>query len=551
MLTATPYPYQDDAIDKAVSRGSLLIAFEMGLGKTLIAVAAIEELLGEEQIDCAVIVVPPSLKWQWAQQIAKLTDVDTTTVKVKGDDGVKQDITVPTNEYCVVIDGTRAKRADQYAYIKQHRPDYIVMGYSNVVDDWNFVRRIKPGCIVLDEATAIKTFKAKRTRKIKRLVAPYRFALTGTPVENGKPEEIFSIMQWVDDTVLGRYDLFDSTYIVRNGYGGVERYKNLPVLHKKLAQAMVRKTALDDDVAPFLPETHESVLEVNLDSKTKVAYKKIAADLLQELATVKPGGDSFDLFSHYHGGADHDENTEQGRIMARMQALDMLLNHPDLIVLSGMAYQESERQRSRGVEKKSWPGSAYCYSVWQSGVLDDVTATPKLDALIEDLDIVLNQNERNKVIVFSVNPEMLEIIADALPEEIAVLYHGGKTAGQKAAAVARFTEDPTCRVFLSSHAGAFGTDLHMANYLYNYDLAWSSGKQDQINARHARASSKFKSIYIRNLLTKGTTEPRRYRSLALKRRVGSAITDGRGQDDKGRVENDLTSLTEYLQSTSV
>jgi hypothetical protein len=103
-------------------------------------------------------------------------------------------------------------------------------------------------------------------------------------------------------------------------------------------------------------------------------------------------------------------------------------------------------------------------------------------------------------------------------------------------------------VFLSSHAGAFGTDLWMANYLINYDLAWSSGKQDQINKRHDRASSLFKDIYVLNAITQGTTEPRKYAMLAHKRRVGAAITDGRGADDKGRIENDLVTLTQCLEA---
>jgi SNF2 family DNA or RNA helicase len=39
--------------------------------------------------------------------------------------------------------------------------------------------------IVCDEATAIKGFRSKRTKKVKELALniPYRFALTGTPIE--------------------------------------------------------------------------------------------------------------------------------------------------------------------------------------------------------------------------------------------------------------------------------------------------------------------------------------------------------------------------------
>jgi SNF2 family DNA or RNA helicase len=170
-----------------------------------------------------------------------------------------------------------------------------------------------------------------------------------------------------------------------------------------------------------------------------------------------------------------------------------------------------------------------------------------LDAVVQSIEDILAV-PGNKAIVFSVNPDMLDLINDRLPEGVAVTYTGRMSAGAKAYAASRFETEEGCRVFLSSHAGAFGTDLWMANYLINYDLAWSSGKQDQINKRHDRASSLFKNIYVLNAITQATTEPRKYAMLAHKRRVGAAITDGRGADDKGRIENDLVSLTQCLEA---
>lgn len=546
-MTADLHPYQESGVDRMVARGSLLVAFEMGLGKTVMALAATEDLMEKGEVDTTVLVVPASLKYQWAKQIAKLTDVPTRVVRIK-EGGVTQEITVPTEDYCVLIDGDVKRRAGQYMKVKSFRPDYVIMGYENVVNDWNYVRRIKPECIVADECTALKTFKAQRTRKIKRLTAPYRYGLTGTPVENGKPEELFSIMQWVDDTVLGRFDLFDKTYIARNKFGGVVRYKNLPLLHSKLDEVMVRKTRLDEDVRPYLPEMQESNIDVTLDAPTRRAYQRISTDLLEELGALGPRQGSFDLFEHYHGSDGADENSAQGRIMARVQALDMLLNHPDLLVMSGQRYEDSERQRQTGVERATWPGSQYCYEVWQDGVLDDVLTSPKLDAVVETLEGILS-TPRNKTLVFSVNPDMLDLLAARLPDGVAVTYTGRMSASAKASAAQRFETDPECRVFLSSHAGAFGTDLWMANYLVNYDLAWSSGKQDQINARHSRASSQWKDIYVLNAITKGSTEPRKLSMLAHKRRVGSAITDGHGSDEKGRIDNDLETLTACLAAT--
>jgi SNF2 family DNA or RNA helicase len=545
VLTIDLYPYQNGAVDSALEHGTLLVAFEMGTGKSVIALAIMEELIASGDAQTCFVVVPSSLKWQWAQQIARAIDVDTCS-KTLTIDGVKQELTVPIDKHAIVIDGSPAKRLNQYAFIKENRPDYIILGYENIVNDWNYVRRIKPDAIFLDEITAIKTFKAQRTRKIKRLTAPYRFGLTGTPVENGKPEELFSIMQWIDSEVLGRFDLFDKTYIVRNRYGGVQRYKNLPVLHAKLAEVMVRKTRRDPEVAKYLPKTQESNLYVDLDPKSRKAYSTLAKELLSELQKSDPGhGAEFDLAAYYNGQSQN-ENSAQGRIMSRMQALDMLLDHPDLIVASGMDYEESLQQQQAGVERANWPGSKYCYEVWQSGLLDDLTDSPKLAVLTEDVKTVLGSHPDNKIIIFTYFRHALDAIDEALTDLGTVQYHGGLSSAAKAGAVAKFRDDPDTRIFITSHAGAFGTDLHMANYLYNYDLAWSAGTVDQINARHSRAASTFENIYVRNLITRGTTEPRKQALIAHKRRVGSAILDNVGADDKGRVVNEVGSLTEHL-----
>jgi SNF2 family DNA or RNA helicase len=545
VLTIDLYPYQNGAVDSALEQGTLLVAFEMGTGKSVIALAIMEELIASGDAQTCFVVVPSSLKWQWAQQIARAIDVDTCS-KTLTIDGVKQELTVPIDKHAIVIDGSPAKRLNQYAFIKENRPDYIILGYENIVNDWNYVRRIKPDAIFLDEITAIKTFKAQRTRKIKRLTAPYRFGLTGTPVENGKPEELFSIMQWIDSEVLGRFDLFDKTYIVRNRYGGVQRYKNLPVLHAKLAEVMVRKTRRDPEVAKYLPKTQESNLYVDLDPKSRKAYSTLAKELLSELQKSDPGhGAEFDLAAYYNGQSQN-ENSAQGRIMSRMQALDMLLDHPDLIVASGMDYEESLQQQQAGVERANWPGSKYCYEVWQSGLLDDLTDSPKLAVLTEDVKTVLGSHPDNKIIVFTYFRHALDAIDEALTDLGTVQYHGGLSSAAKAGAVAKFRDDPDTRIFITSHAGAFGTDLYFANYLYNYDLAWSAGTVDQINARHSRAASTFENIYVRNLITRGTTEPRKQALIAHKRRVGSAILDNVGADDKGRVVNEVGSLTEHL-----
>lgn len=531
MMVKDLYKYQDEPVDRFLERGSLLVAYEMGLGKTPIAIACAEELFGRDEIDICMIVVPASLKYQWAQRIGEFTDIPMVDVP-------RKKIRLPDTDYVVMIDGTVKQRQKQYEHILTSEVQYVILGYENVVNDWRYVEKIAPDFVVLDEATAIKTFKAKRTKKIKKLKPPFRLALTGTPIEN-RPEELYSIMQWVDASVLGRYDLFDRAYVVRNGFGGVVRYKNLPVLHKRLSVAMSRRNRLDPNVRPYLPEVEYAVWNVDLAPQTKKLYNSIAKDLLSDLQ-MAGFTETFDIEKHYTG-EDINENTEMGKIMAKQTALEMLLDHPDLLVQSAKEYNDRE----------SRTGSKYAAELQEASCLEGLDSSSKLDLLVEEVNDILEFSPDNKVIIFTKYRRMVDIIRESLPAE-SLEYHGGMNATEKAQAIEKFSGiGSDARILVSSHAGSYGTDLKMANYLINYDLPWSSGKADQINGRHQRAASEFDQVYVVDMITEGTVEERKHRMLAMKRKIGSAILDNDGADESGRLENDLESLTSALEDATL
>lgn len=513
MFTGKLHPYQTEPVEKFLQRENLLVAYEMGLGKTVIAIAAAEELLNQGKIGLCLIVCPASLKFQWQQRILEFTDR-------------------PSFE-CIVIDGIPSKREIQYATIPTAVPRYIIISYDTVIIDSKQVSKLRPGMVVLDEATAIKTFRAKRTKQIKKLLkSPYRLALTGTPIEN-RPDEIFSIMQWVDESVLGRYDLFDRAYITRNRYGWPVSYKNLPVLKTRLGDALCRKSRLSEEVYPYLPEVEEDEWYISIDNATLNLYKYISGDVLEELGKLEHTG-GFDAERYYSG---FDESTPSGKVMGMYMCLQMLMDHPDLIIYSAQLYEQGEKDK----------GSGYAYNLWQSGHLDSVLETPKLDYLMDKLDGLLAFDD-SKIIIFSEYRNMLDIIADRLDCGY-VKFHGGMDAKAKNSAYCTFRDDPECRVFLSSNAGAYGVDMSMANYLINYDIPWSAGQADQRNGRHVRASSEFDKVFIRNMIVKGSVEERKLRILRRKRALASSVLDGAGHDDFGRIDLEGDSLGSLLTST--
>ena len=59
-------PYQVEAVDRMVERKKMLVAYEMGLGKTCMTIASIEELKDKGVITKPVLVIAlSSLKYQW------------------------------------------------------------------------------------------------------------------------------------------------------------------------------------------------------------------------------------------------------------------------------------------------------------------------------------------------------------------------------------------------------------------------------------------------------------------------------------------------------
>jgi SNF2 family DNA or RNA helicase len=537
MFTGELKPYQVEAVDKMASRKKMLVAYEMGLGKTCMTIAALEKLKEEGTLTKPTLIIAlSSLKYQWQKEINKFSD-----------------------DYSSVVDGSKGTR-----YIRWERDmtweehtGYIIANYETIVADWDIIKDYEWGAIVCDEATAIKSFKSQRSKVVKKLARniPIRFALTGTPIENGRPEELYSIMQFVDDTLLGRFDLFDQTFIVRNHFGGVQRYRNLPIFHEKMKQVFVRKTQKDPDVAPYLPETiHLEPTFISLDKKTKELYDKIANDLKQELIeaqTLLGGG--FSLEAHYGHGFQPGSPADQlrGSIMSKITSLRMICDSPLLLAESATKFKNGwvdvdgesiNIEGSRG-------GSAYVAGLADQGLLEGLTKSPKLDAVIDYIVDHLNMEESHKVVIFTCYLGVLPLLQNALTQKkiTSTLYSGQMDAKAKEESKTLFQTSLDVRVLISTDAGGYGVDLPQANLLVNYDLPWSSGTAVQRNSRIRRASSAWKSVVIQDFLVLGSIEERQHQMLLQKNAVADAVMDGAGINKKGGIDLTVGSLINFLQ----
>ena len=63
--------HQKDGVDFLTHRRSGLLAFEQGLGKTLVAIDAFRTVLEADQADRLLVICPNSLKRNWLAEIGK------------------------------------------------------------------------------------------------------------------------------------------------------------------------------------------------------------------------------------------------------------------------------------------------------------------------------------------------------------------------------------------------------------------------------------------------------------------------------------------------
>jgi SNF2 family DNA or RNA helicase len=502
-----------------VERGNQLLALTMGAGKTITALAAVELLAAQGLVRTGFVLCPNSIKFQWLDEIRRRTGAP-----------------------CQVIDGTREHRLFQYKHARRYR--YNISNYDTLRNDLELLTNWVPvpDFLIADEATQIKSMRAQRSKVLKRLAkeVPYRFALTGQPIEN-RPEELFSIMEFVDRTVLGPFIKFDRTFISRDHFGRPVRYRNMETLRDSMAPVMYRKSR--KDIEDFLPTIIPMEMPIELSPAVRAVYDFMAHDCLAAIEhAIEAGGmGSFDVASIY-GRSDHEnaKGKAMGEIMARLTCMRMLCDHPALLLQSAQEYDDPESGR----------GSKYAAWLAHEGFLDELAddGHQKMLAACDLIEEIVGESDTNKVVLFAFFKPMLRMIRAVLGKRkiATVMLTGDLNAQQRRQSLDMF-QGP-CQVLLSSDAGQYGIDLPHCNYLISYDLPWSAGAFAQRVARIDRTSSLFPHVTVVTMMCRGTVEQRQFDMLTQKRTVAETWIDGMHIDGKGGLTLTLDTLRGFLQA---
>lgn len=243
-LKTSLYPYQVEGALHLASKGCAILADEMGLGKTVQAIAAALLLREISKIRRVLVVVPASLKGEWADQIALFSNIKTE-----------------------LLSGPRRERLAQYSASKAF---FLVANYEQVIRDGKDVEaRFKPDLVILDEAQRIKNWNTKTARTLKNLNSRFAFVLTGTPLEN-RIDEFYSIAELVDPSLFGSLFRFNRAYYRFDEKGKSAGMQNLDDLHEKASTIMLRRRK--DMVEDELPGRTDKNYFVEMTDEQRIRY---------------------------------------------------------------------------------------------------------------------------------------------------------------------------------------------------------------------------------------------------------------------------------------
>jgi len=182
----------------------------------------------------------------------------------------------------------------------------------------------------------------------------------------------------------------------------------------------------------------------------------------------------------------------------------------------------------------------------------------KFDLFYSELQRLLAANSNTKVIVYSFFRRTIAYLERKLRAHgfnIEVI-HGGKAVSDRQVIMERFRTDDNRRILLSSEVGAEGLDLQFCDTIINYDLPWNPMRVEQRIGRIDRYGQKSAKVKIISLFLRGTIEERILKRLYTRIRVFEESIGGL-EPILGNIEKELhdeiisQSLTEDQEKKKV
>ena len=418
-----------------------ILADDMGLGKTLQMIAVLLAAKLEGKTGTSLIVTPASLVFNWGEEFKKFAPELKVTLAA----------------------GTQAER--QKRLEESVHSDVLITSYDLLKRDAALYEGREFLYQVLDEAQYIKNHTTAAAKAVKVIKSRFRFALTGTPIEN-RLSELWSIFDYLMPGFLYGYDTFRREFeipvVKNNDQEAMERLQRMvgPFILRRLKQ----------DVLRDLPEKTEEVRYVQMTGKQRKLYD----------------GQAIHLRSLLDHQSEEEFNNSRFQVLTELTRLRQICCDP-----------------------------ALCFE-------DYGDETAKTDACMELVQSAVDGGHR--LLVFSQFTSMLDILSARLDgEHVEHFMITGSTPKEKRLQLVNAFNGGAVPVFLISlKAGGVGLNLTGADMVVHYDPWWNLAAQNQATDRAHRIGQQ-KNVTVYKLITKDSIEEKVLELQETKRELADRI----------------------------
>jgi SNF2 family DNA or RNA helicase len=268
------YSYQRTGVRFLVAAGSAVLADEMGTGKTVQAIAALEQLDAYP----ALIVCPNSVKANWRKEFERWAPHREVVVCSGGAATKRKALAKEADVYVINWEGLRShSRLAPYGSISLSAKEKELKELNR---PW--------GAVVADEAHKAKDPKSQQARALWAIgaTARHRFAMTGTPIAQ-HPGDFWSLLHFVSPEEWPSRSRYIDRYCVTgwNAWGGLDIVGISPQTAEEFFRIVdprfVRR--LKRDVLPQLPPKIYERRLVTLGAKQLKAYRELEKNMVAEV----------------------------------------------------------------------------------------------------------------------------------------------------------------------------------------------------------------------------------------------------------------------------
>jgi len=479
------YDYQLDSFLFCLQRPSSGLLLDMGLGKTLVAITVARYRIQFDGIKKILVVCPTSVLYNWQKEIKKFSEYKSLILHASSKEErlhktLEKDYTFGIINYEAL-----------YPLLRDMGVIYTPAGKKTFILASNYqelLKQINLGMIIFDEsARFIKNHDARRTICSITLsnVVPYNLILTGTPIAN-RPLDVWSQFRALDGgKTFGKdFYAFRGFYFYKypnTAWGKYYLKKDKAFLFSsKIFGVCIRKKK--EEVLENLPKQLYSTINIKMDSELKKLYIDVKRQIISEIETVE-GITTLIIHS----------------ILAKLVRLQQ--------ITAGFTVKDEK--------------------------IVELIQQPKLDALIEQIEIILDQEE--SVVVWCRFVKSISMIAERLTRlGIKHVTMSGQDKGkEKYDKWKGFQQSNNINVFIGQvESGGFGIELFKLDsqedktqYTIFYENTFSLDVRSQGKSRVHRIGQKSTCMYI-DLIVEDSIDEFILKTLEQKKNVADMILEG-------------------------